>query len=79
MNAVFAVWAANFLIGYAAALLAPGHDAAKILLVALALASIPILYWIVRRSWGQNKGAMVRAGAAIAAIAILFNGAVAIA
>lgn len=79
MTAAFLVWSANFLIGYAAALLSPEHHVTKVLLVALALASIPALYWIIRQSRGLMGRQMVRVGAVIAGLAILFNGAVAIA
>ena len=77
--AAFAIWAANFLIGYAGALLVPEHVAAKLLLVVLGLVSIPMLYGLVRRARGLPESEMVRAGVIVGGLAILFNAAVALA
>jgi hypothetical protein len=78
-TAAFAIWAMNFLVGYAAALIVPEHVLTKLLLVGLALASIPALLWIDRQSWGMAEKRMVRVATALSALAILFNGIVAIA
>lgn len=77
MAGAFTVWAANFLIGYAAALIAPDHVVTRILLVLLALGSIQPLLWIVRSSNGLAERYMVTAAAVMAALAILFNAAAA--
>lgn len=79
MTAAFGVWAVNFLVGYAAALIVPEHLMTRLLLAALAVASIPALLWIVRQSSELKERRMVVAAAAVSGLAVLFNGAVAIA
>lgn len=79
MTAAFSVWAANFLVGYAAALIAPDHFLTRLLLVGLAVASIPALLWIVKQSLVLKERRMVLAAAAVSGISILFNSAVALA
>lgn len=78
MLLAFALWAAVFVIGYGAALLAPNHWATDALLILLSLASIPLLFLLDRKAVDLPQRAMVRASLIVAGLAILFNGLAAI-
>lgn len=79
MLVAFALWAANFLVGYAAVLVAPEALATRILLGAMAVASVGALVIVDRRSQGLAERGIVRASVFVAAIGILFNAATALA
>ena len=74
MLLAFAVWAAVFIIGYTAALLAPDHPAVDLLLIVLTVLAVPLLVWIDHCSNGLSERALVRASVVVAGAAILFNG-----
>lgn len=79
MSFAFSVWAANFFVAYAAALVAPEHGLTRLLLVGLAITSISALVWIVGKARALKERRMVVAAAAVSGLAVLFNGAAAIA
>lgn len=79
MTAAFGIWAVNFLIGYATALIAPEHALTRVFLVLLAAGSLPVFFWIVRHAQVLRERRMVVAAVSVSGLAILFNAAVVIA
>lgn len=79
MLAAFALWAANFLVGYAFALIFPDRPVTRIALFILFVLSAPAFWWIDRARHRTTAPHMVRLSAAIAALATLFNAIVAFA
>lgn len=79
MLVAFALWAANFLLGYAAVLIAPDAMATRLLLGGLAILSLGALVVVDRRGRPMRERRMVRVASIVAALAIAFNGATALA
>jgi hypothetical protein len=79
MLAAFALWAANFFVGYAAVLLALDDVATRLLIAAMALGSLVALALLARRGSTVAEGSLVRASLLVASLAILFNGVTALA
>lgn len=75
----FALWAVNFLIGYAAVLIDPDALVTRVLLVGVAIASVPVFVLIDRSSAGLTERKLVRAAVLVAGLATLFNGVTALA
>ncbi|QDP20383.1 hypothetical protein [Sphingomonas xanthus] len=69
----FGVWALNFLLVYAVALVDESGVLAKWAAVGLGLVSIAAFFFIWRWAAGRDEARMVRLAVAIAAAATLFN------
>jgi hypothetical protein len=78
-NIAFAIWAANFLAVYAAALVDDAGLIAKGLAVGIGVASVPLYLLIWRSAAHRAEARMVRMAVTVSALATLFNAMIVIA
>ena len=68
----FAIWAVNFVMGYAAVLIQPMPFGKAVILIAAVL-SMPAYAYLWRLASTSNGQAMVRTSVLISVLAVLFN------